>query len=133
MRMVNQNHMSRLLVNQKERVPVPQSNASPQEEIASEIPLSEEEPDYVRVPVPADSSASEMDSPKNASEHDTADLILFGDDVNFDLGDGPNQLWELEIPVEAHEEMALFTTGTADESVLLVSKCQEETCRGSFE
>ena len=107
-------------------VSVPQSNASPQEEIASEIPLSEEEPDYVRVPVPADSSASEMDSPKNASEHDTADLILFGDDVNFDLGDGPNQLWELEIPVEAHEEMALFTTGTADESVLLVSNAKKK-------
>eukprot|EP00435_Cladocopium_sp_Y103_P018919 s1103_g4.t1 len=96
--------------------------------IVTEEPPTEETPvpDYVRVPVPESSSSESETDQVPDGPVESEDPILFGDDVSMFAGDSCCQLWELEIPVESSEELALFASGSADESVLLVSNAKKK-------
>jgi len=97
---------------------------SPEETEPGEIDLEKPcEPHEVPVPDTPFESEGEMSSnelPEN--ETGQGEPILFGNDVEF--GRPPPQsfdVWEMSIPLEQKQEVRVFCSTSADESVLLVS------------
>ena len=97
---------------------------SPEETEPGEVDLEKPcEPHEVPVPDTPFESEEEMSS-NEIPEDETrkGEPILFGDDVDF--GEPPPQsfdVWEMSIPLEQKQEVRMFCSASADESVLLVS------------
>ncbi|CAL1165925.1 unnamed protein product, partial [Cladocopium goreaui] len=105
----------------------PNGELSNQSEPPQGVEQSENElPDYVRVPVPESVSESDGDASQEGVNREPTDDLLFGDDITMSADDRCCQFWEIEIPVENHEEHALFCAGSADESVLLVTGAKKK-------
>ncbi|CAL1157602.1 unnamed protein product [Cladocopium goreaui] len=105
----------------------PNGELSNQSEPPQGVEQSENElPDYVRVPVPESVSESDGDASQAGVNLEPTDDLLFGDDITMSADDRCCQFWEIEIPVENHEEHALFCAGSADESVLLVTGAKKK-------
>ncbi|CAL1129202.1 unnamed protein product [Cladocopium goreaui] len=105
----------------------PNGELSNQSEPPQGVEQSENElPDYVRVPVPGSVSESDGDASQAGVNLEPTDDLLFGDDITMSADDRCCQFWEIEIPVENHEEHALFCAGSADESVLLVTGAKKK-------
>ncbi|CAL1146064.1 unnamed protein product [Cladocopium goreaui] len=105
----------------------PNGELSNQSEPPQGVEQSENElPDYVRVPVPESVSESDGDASQAGVNLEPTDDLLVGDDITMSADDRCCQFWEIEIPVENHEEHALFCAGSADESVLLVTGAKKK-------
>ena len=83
-----------------------------------EIPIPDSDTEHVEpheVPVPSDFSDVSV------GDDDDDSSLLFGDDVSFVSEEHSWDLWEIEIPLEKHQEVSALCASSADESVLTVS------------
>ena len=86
-----------------------------------EIPIPDSDSEHVEpheIPVPSDFSDVSGDG---SDDVDGDASLLFGDDVVFNNEERSWDLWEIEIPLEKHQEVSALCASSADECILTVS------------